>query len=132
MKRIVLLLICMSICFACNDDEGLPLEVDLVGEWRLVENLADPGTGTGTFQPVNSQKVITFHEDGRITSNGSLCDITITSDNPTEGVYSLIDSTFTTQACGFDGTLYSFEKNRNTITIYYLCIEACGSKYVKQ
>jgi len=133
MKKIMFFLICLIItCFACESNDNIALDVELIGDWRLIEIYSDPGDGSGSFTSVNSQKIITFNEDGSITSNGSLCDISITSNNPTSGVYSLIDSTFTTQDCGFDGIAYRFEKTLNTLIISYPCIEGCGSKYIKQ
>ena len=41
-----------------------------LGTWRLIEVRADPGDGSGTFQPVISSKTVTFETNGtmRLTS----------------------------------------------------------------
>jgi hypothetical protein len=118
-------------CLACESNSELALDTELVGEWKLIEIYSDPGDGSGSFAPVNSQKTITFDENGNITSNGSLCDLSIASDSPSSGVYSLSNSTFTTQDCGFDGAIYNFEKVLNVLIISFPCIEGCSAKYVK-
>lgn len=132
MKKIFVCLVCLIACFACESNDDIPTDVELVGDWRLIEIYSDPGDGSGSFTAVNSQKVVTFHEDGSITSNGSLCDIGIAADNPTSGMYSLIDSTYTANDCGFAAAYYTFEKTRNTLIVSYPCIEGCGSKFIKQ
>ena len=41
---------------ACTEEET----DDLRNKWKLIEVLADPGDGSGTFQPVESDKTISF------------------------------------------------------------------------
>lgn len=36
--------------------------------------MADPGDGSGTFQPVESDKTIEFKNNGSVITNNSLCD----------------------------------------------------------
>jgi hypothetical protein len=130
MKKILFSLICFMM-FACeSDDEGL--DVALIGNWKLIEIYSDPGGEGGRFAPVNSNKIITFGDDGSITSNGSLCDISTTSDNPTAGVYTLVDSTYATNDCGIPQINYKFEQTRNILVVTHFCIEDCRSKYIKQ
>jgi hypothetical protein len=44
----------LSACNTENQNEGL------VSKWHLIEQLMDPGDGSGTFQPVTSDKTISF------------------------------------------------------------------------
>lgn len=75
MKKIFLLLITTVLFISCNtnDDAPTPEEVSLIGNWRLIEYLADPGDGSGVFTTIDSNKMLTFNPNGVITSNYSLC-----------------------------------------------------------
>ncbi|CAM1372363.1 conserved hypothetical protein [Tenacibaculum litoreum] len=73
MKKQILLLLVVSFMFSCSNDEE-NLETELIGKWKLIEVLADPGDGSGTFEPVESNKTIEFKSDGTLVTNSSLCD----------------------------------------------------------
>lgn len=94
--------------------------------------LSDPGNGSGVFVSVDSEKTMTFLNDGTLTSNGSLCSLDYTSLSPMTGVYSLIDSTYTTVDCGFMDIKYTFEIQDNVLIVSYPCIEACQSMFTKE
>ena len=122
---------CIGILFSCSsDDDGNP-NTELIGTWQLVETLIDPGDGSGTFEPIESDKVIIFGADGTIFSNGNLCDIEASTDNPTSGTYSTANSTFSSPDCNNPGQEFSFERNGNILIIHYPCIEPCQAKYMK-
>ena len=58
---------------SCNNDDDSNLEdASLLGDWKLVGTLIDRGDGSGTFQAVESDKVITFLSDGTFNSNGNI------------------------------------------------------------
>ena len=134
-KRIILkgisILLFASIiaCDKNSDDEKSGNNI--IGKWRLIEVLADPGDGSGTYQPVISDKYIEFHSDKTITSNGALCDMTIGSNNSSSGTYSLADSTITPLGCGIPSLEYGFTIKNSILFINYPCIEPCGAKYIK-
>lgn len=117
---------------SCNIDEELNSNTDLVGEWKLVEVLTDPGDGSGTFSAVQSNKIIRFHPDGTLTSNGSICSMSIEANNPTSGTYSLINSTFNSPDCNSSDHDYQFEHIGDTLIVIYPCIEPCKVKYKKK
>jgi hypothetical protein len=131
MKKIVFTLITIGLLNSCSSDDS-GTNTELVGNWKLIEVLADPGDGSGTFTSVESNKTITFNSDGTISSNGTLCDITITSNNSTSGTYSITESTFNSPSCINPDYNYTFEKNENIIIIDYPCIEPCKAKYKKE
>ena len=57
MKRLIIL--SLSILFlACSTEDNT--DVQLAGTWKLIEVLADPRDGSGTYTPVDSDKTITF------------------------------------------------------------------------
>lgn len=112
---------------ACNKKA----ENSLVGTWRQTEMLVDPGDGSGVFMEVSSHKTISFYNDGTLISNGSLCDMSVTTDMPTNGNYSATENYFISSVCGSPGQKYHFEKNDTSLTITYPCIEPCLTKYKK-
>lgn len=110
----------------CNKKDRSELE----GEWQLIEVLADPGDGSGTFQAVSSNKTIEFNSNGTITSNGDLCTMTETSGTATSGTYELVDSTITA-GCVDAGIPITFKHIGNELIVSYPCFEACQHKYKK-
>ena len=133
MKKLVFTLAAVGILFSCNNDDDLDSETELVGNWKLIEILADPGDGSGTFSSVESEKIITFKNDGTITSNGNLCDMSISSDNQTSGIYNnFSESTFNSSDCNNPDYNFTFEQNGNILIINYPCIEPCKAKYKKE
>jgi hypothetical protein len=130
MKKVFVVLFSFVVIMACNksDDNKNP---DLIGKWKLIEVLADPGDGSGTFQRVTSEKIMEFHTDGNVTSNGSICDMSIESDTPRSGTYSLSDSTINSPDCQNLPLKIRFRKEGSVLIIYYPCYEACMTKYTK-
>lgn len=106
----------------------------LVGKWRLVEYLADPGDGSGTWQKVPAEFVetIEFRADGSFvaeSANGL-------STGDAFDRYKMLDGNRlemrfrpgTNQAASHTWTYEN--PTPTTLTLHYGCIEACGGKYV--
>lgn len=132
MKRILIALISLGILYSCNNDDDDNSNIELTGNWKLIEILADPGDGSGTFSALQSDKIITFENGGIITSNGNLCDMSINSDNQTSGTYSNSEMTFNSTDCNNPDYDFTFEQSGNVLIINYPCIEACQAKYIKE
>lgn len=128
MKNIIILIPLAVFLFSCDKDEP---DAELLGSWRMVAILSDPGDGSGVFMPVTSDQNITFNADGTITSNGSLCDIFDNTLESTSGTYSADDMFFTTEDCGLEDFEYQFEIDGQFLTYFFVCIEACGVRYQK-
>jgi hypothetical protein len=132
MKRsyFILFLATLTLLGCKKEGDGIVFEdhIEAFDSYLLTEILADPGDGSGTFQPVNSEKVVELHPDGTITSNGDLCRMTNEIGVSSTGTYSLVDSTFSSADCND----ISFELNGNEMIVYYQCIEACRGKFLKQ
>src|SRR5690606_23752383 len=131
MKRILLIFAAIGLLTSCDKDKKFS-NTELIGTWKLIEVLADPGDGSGTFRPLKSDKTITFEDDGIISSNGNLCDMLGNPDHPTSGTYSISDMTFRSSDCSDPDFDFSFKQDGNILTIYYPCIEPCIAKYKKR
>ena len=108
------------------------MNVELTGKWKLIETLVDPGDGSGTFSQVESEKIVEFHSDGKIASNGSLCGVSTEINFPSEGTFSLADSTINIEGCGNFPFKTTFKHRGKLLFIHYPCDEACIEKYTKQ
>ena len=122
----------MGILSCTNKDKNIE-NPGLIGKWRLIEILADPGDGSGTFQKVNSKKTIEFYSDENITSNGSICYMSIEADATSVGTYSLSDSTIFSPDCSnYFRWNVRFTIEKSFLIISYPCDEACVEKYKKE
>lgn len=126
MKKSILLLTILGSLFSCHKNEEELAPASLAGTWKLTEVLADIGDGKGTFQPVSSSKEIVFVSDGKLTSNGSICDMSVESNSSTTTTYSEATHTIDCQ-----NRPVQYELNGNTLILTYFCIEGCQAKYTK-
>jgi len=131
MNKVLIVLFSIGVLISCNKSDD-NLNSDIIGKWKLIEVLVDPGDGSGTFHVVSSEKIIEFQSNGTVTSNGSLCDMTIESVSSSSGTYSLSDSTINSSNCSNTHLKIKFRKEGSTLTISYPCDEACIAKYIKK
>ena len=131
MKVCFMFLFLMGMLSCTNKDEN-PENPELIGKWRLIEILADPGDGSGKFQKVNSRKIIELHSDEKITSNGSIYYMSVEVDSPSAGTYSLSDSTIISPDCSNYLRNIRFKIEKSFLIISYPCDEACLEKYKKE
>lgn len=137
-SALCLLVVVLASALSCQK-ENVNTETDaqnasLVGKWRLVEYLADPGDGSGTWQKVPSEFVetIEFRVDGNFVTegaNGLSTGDSFDRYNVLEG--NKLEMRFrpgTNQAATHTWTYEDLTPT--TLTLHYGCIEACGGKYV--
>ncbi|GAA4278767.1 hypothetical protein GCM10022259_34920 [Aquimarina mytili] len=121
----------MVVTSCSDDDDTINISTDIVGKWLLVEQLVDPGDGSGTFQPVDSDFTLEFFNNGTIVStNGSLCDVFTSSNDTSSGTFSLENTTLNI-GCEDDVITIFFEKNEAELILNFICIEACAQKFRK-
>lgn len=125
-RHTILLLFLVLAFSACTKDKE---NSGLVNTWKLIEVLADPGDGSGTFQPVSSDKTLSFYEDGSVTCNGQLCSMGIAVDNGSSGTYSESEMSITPANCGFAAYVIYYEFEGSNLILNHPCIEACREKY---
>ncbi|NEU07608.1 hypothetical protein GZH53_04710 [Flavihumibacter sp. R14] len=129
-----LLVIATTLIFAaCSKENGEIIDVFgdpgvLVGKWKLSETLNDPGDGSGEWRKVKgTDYYIAFKANGEVSGNAL----------PGYAVYSVRDSTVITftKADGITYQNYSYQLKDGKLNMSpagpIMCIEACGSRYVK-
>ena len=104
----------------------------ILGEWQLIAVLADPGDGSGKFRPVESDKRITFFENGEYFSNGLICEFTQHADGSAEGSYTSTEEGYQIECPGIPGFPISLRLDNGFLIISYPCIEPCMLKYRKR
>lgn len=129
LKKIIIVVLFLSY-ISCSKNEIEVPKNNLIGTWKLAEVLADPGDGSGIFNPVNSNKNLIFQTDGTLTSNGEICNMSIQSNTNSTGTFSVTNSTINAINCPNSNIKYVM--NGNTLILTYFCIEPCKSKYIKQ
>lgn len=127
---------------SCSDDDTFfDQEKDLLGTWRLVEQYVDPGDGSGDFQPVNSDKRVTFTANSTYSANGSLCFIDTDSNEEVSGTYEINEENLAEfssenylipEDCNFEGAKVFIHFDGSDLILSYLCIEGCAQKYRKE
>lgn len=98
--------------------------------WELIETLADPGDGSGTFQPVKSERRLNLLADGTYTAEGDICSFSTEGDTQSTGVYDISRGTIFPNECGtIGGTPLQLSISGDVLTIGYLCFEPCEHRY---
>src|SRR5688500_16768955 len=143
MKTTRLLLSLMLICtlMACQNENADPLDdtvkralkenSGLVGKWKIVEYLADPGDGSGTYQEVKSDlaHTIEFKENGEFVETKAPGQSSV----PLFNAYKILDDK-RIELIPIDKNspshiwFYS-DLSASKVTLGYGCIEACSGKY---
>lgn len=131
MKGFIYSFIVLAILLSCSKDEA-DKNTDLHSSWHLTEQLIDPGDGSGTFQSVESNKMIHFYNDGSVTSNGQLQSLSAESDFSSSGIYSFSDSTIIVNHYDNSTLSIRFEMENSYLILFYPCIEPCIAKYEKE
>lgn len=116
-----------SLAFSCEEDVPIPENIE---KWKLIEQLADPGDGSGTFQPVDSDRTLEFLIDEEtVRSNGSFCGMGTSANGEVTATYNAEEKYIMVDGCG--GTpfkiLYNFDEE--FLYLRFPCIEPCAQKY---
>ncbi|PIB36886.1 hypothetical protein BFP72_16490 [Reichenbachiella sp. 5M10] len=134
MKKI-LFIACLTTLFSCKEEsQETPNHSRLAGDWQLTERLADPGDGSGTFQPTSQYLILHIDTDDTYSLEGSLCSFGDFNTKSTgtfraEELKIYPDDCPETSIVPDYGLPYTLEGNQ--LTIYLLCIEGCGYRFEK-
>ena len=130
MKNSLLLIAILWLTCSCDENELTVDPAELTGTWQVVEVLSDPGDGSGTFMPIDSDKTMSFFTTGMVRTNADFCDNTQETDVFQETTYSVSDSVINVICDDFEWEM-PFEIEGDNLILYYLCIEPCAEKYEK-
>jgi hypothetical protein len=142
MKQSVIILLVL-VLFNCSSREEKPVieNENLLGKWKMIEQLADPGDGSGTFNPIDSNRIIQFFSDGTVIINGNLCYMSTDVGAEMSGIYEVIaDDTADTINNGFifpndcdfaETKIYFYLPLNGNLILWYTCIEGCAQKFKK-
>ena len=135
MKHNILLLgILVGLLVACQEESNSDLTPNtLIGTWKLTEVLADPGDGSGTFQPVESAQVIVIHGDNSFISTERLCNGLYQGPSQNTGTVDVVNSLLWIDNCDFSpgsSTIY-FRHIDDELILSFQCIEPCREKYIR-
>lgn len=140
--RLLLSLLLLWTVMACTNDPSEPLDDTakralkenngLVGKWKIVEYLADPGDGSGTYHEVKSElaHTIEFKENGEFVEKKAVGQSSV----PLFNAYKVLDDK-RIELIPIDKTSpshiwYYSDLSASKVTLGYGCIEACSGKYV--
>ena len=113
--------------FSCEEDVGLPKSIE---KWKLIAQLAHPGDGSGTFQPVESDRIIEFIVDEDIVrSNGSFCGMGTSADEDATAIYNANEKYILIEDCGGTGFKILYDFDEEFLYLRFPCIEPCVQKY---
>ena len=131
MKKLIPLFILLIAIISCSKESEENFNNPIIGSWKLTEILSDPGDGSGTYNPIESNKLLTFNVNGSVISNGSLCTMSIETGTWDSGTWSLNDSSIIISDCFDSQLMIYFKLEGKTLELFYPCIEACGMKFIK-
>ena len=130
MKKFTLIfLVFIGISFSsCSEDE-----IDsnnIIGEWKLIEQLADSGDGSAVFKPINSDKTFTFFDNGIVTTNGSLCN-PYSEQELTSGSFSFEEKQIITNCNNSNISFIDFELKQGFLILNFISNEGFSQKFKK-
>lgn len=134
MKHLFLLLFLPILFVSCSSDDNfvidyLPTNNSL---WQLEATLFDPGDGSGTFTPVQSDRILAF-EVSRIISNGPFCSLTAPVGPEEVAVYGAAETEIIAAPCnsGRDSLrlILTYEEAADRLMLDLGCEEPCQLRY---
>ncbi|MCV9388186.1 hypothetical protein [Reichenbachiella ulvae] len=138
MKMLLSLSIVLVFLASCQQQEVIHEEnIDnpLVGKWKLIEQLADPGDGSGTFRATDKNLQIEFFENKTFKATRSMCSLANYEPQTTEGKVDLNLEVLYPEGCDnlYDDVEFQiqYKMEDGQLLLYYFCIEGCGQKFEK-
>ncbi len=139
MKRSLLFLFAFAslLIVSCEnpecDDTFSVCSPEVESIWLLTEVLLDPGDGSGTFQPVTSDRQLTFFADGAFLSIGSLCNLDVNDAEEITGTINYEDGQLMFLNCfpnmSAEMLLLPFTVTNDELILSFNCDEPCQFKY---
>lgn len=131
MKNVLLIALLAAVLISCSKDADDDGNVKLLNSWLLIEQLIDPGNGSGVFVPVDSEKTIEFLANGTAVSNGTLCTMNSFTGTASTSTVNASDNYIIPDDCKSVELKLYYEIEGNYLILYYPCFEGCAQKFVK-
>lgn len=131
MKKYIALLLLTTLFISCSEDNGRKSETAaFLGQWKMTEVYIDPGDGSGAYEPVTENKIITFQKNGNVTSNYSLCELGISTTGSYSAPYFADEDHIVAKSCGNAADFnIDYHLIDGKLILSYPCFEACGYKF---
>lgn len=131
MIRYVLVILAVMSAFSCSKYSCTGEdEISIIGKWKLVERLVDPGDGSGRYKKINTDRTVEFFEDGRVLFNQSICDADFVNGDTESGIYTE-NQTVIIPDCFEGNVFYRYSIQGSCLILSPSCFEGCGDKYVR-
>jgi len=131
MRRFSFLVVTLLLLGCSSDDLD---SSNVVGKWKLVQTLVDPGDGSGRFSDVESNKTLAFLNNGTfISENGVVCFMSDEEKTSSTGTFSSEEKKIYPNSCdSFARIALEYTFDNGFLVINYPCIERCAEKYRKK
>ena len=134
MKNLFSLILLSILAIACGDKEQDDLffnEGDIVGNWRLIETLLDPGDGSGVYKPSTLNVNLEIFDDGSVVSNGMLCGLGESVNGQVQQGQFFAEDSLITSSCDSLPLSLGVNHMETILILSYPCIEPCLAKFEK-
>jgi hypothetical protein len=123
MKKVLVLAVLVCSVTACEKNIQLH-NSSIVGKWKLSEYLADPGDGSGTWQPADPSHpgYLEFNVDGTLTISPYNI---YNSDH-----YQVTSDSTMIFLRGSESFPMGYHFSETLLTLHPSCIEACGERFI--
>ena len=128
MKLLGVFILISLLTINCNKNSKADSKI--TGKWRLIEQLLDPGDGSGEYVTIDSEKTLDIKSDGTFTCNGDICSINGKSEYASSGIFDSEAKTITGTACMTESLFdigYSFKSGK--LILAFPCFEPCLQKF---
>jgi hypothetical protein len=122
LKYFVPIVVLIGITGCANDSGKEIFDNTLSGEWYLAEVLADPGDGSGTFQPTTQELKLQIFSSGLYISSESLCN----AGSGMSGTFDIEEGKIYPVNCNYS---LGFKVEEGELYVYFPCIEPCAYKF---
>jgi len=136
-NTVILVLILLIVSTCTNNDKDDYGNNGLLGKWRLIEQLIDPGDGSGMFMPISSERTLEFFNDDTVVVNGDLCFMASEVGKQSSGIFSTLvnndyyDGEILPIGCDNTETKVYYKTEGVNLILWFQCIEGCGQKFIK-
>ena len=129
LKIISLFVVLLFISCSKSDENTKSESAEILGKWKLIQVLIDPGDLSGVYENGTDNRIINFLTNGTIASNFSLCSMTYTNGSQVITPYFADENYILPNECFADGFHVSYFLENENLILSAPCIEPCLFKF---